>query len=48
LSLDEAVREKSFLGFTVATPAATHYLLAKKIIEAGKHVYGGKTIYPPK
>ena len=37
-SLDEALQEKSFLGFTVATPAATHYPLAKKIIEAGKHV----------
>jgi predicted dehydrogenase len=38
LSLDEALQEKSFLGFTIATPAATHYQLAKKIIEAGKHV----------
>lgn len=38
LSLDEALQEKSFLGFTVATPATTHYKLAKKIIEAGKHV----------
>ncbi len=38
ISLDEALQEKSFLGFTVATPAATHYPLAKKIIEAGKHV----------
>ena len=37
-SLDEALQEKSFLGFTVATPATTHYTLAKKIIEAGKHV----------
>ena len=34
-SLDEALQEKSFLGFTVATPAETHYPLAKKIIEAG-------------
>ena len=39
LSVDEALQEKSFLGFTVATPAATHYPLAKKIIEAGKHVF---------
>ena len=38
MSLDEALQEKSFLGFTVATPATTHYTLAKKIIEAGKHV----------
>jgi UDP-2-acetamido-3-amino-2,3-dideoxy-glucuronate N-acetyltransferase len=38
LSLDEALQEKSFLGFTVATPAETHYSLAKQIMEAGKHV----------
>ena len=38
LSLDDALQEKSFLGFTVATPAETHYPLAKKIIEARKHI----------
>jgi len=37
-SLDEALQDNSFLGFTVATPAETHYLLAKQIMEAGKHV----------
>jgi predicted dehydrogenase len=36
--LDETVQEYSFLGFTVATPDATHYLCAMKIIKAGKHV----------
>ena len=38
LSLGDALQERSFLGFTIATPAATHYSLAKKVIEAGKHV----------
>jgi predicted dehydrogenase len=38
LSLDDALKNKHFLGFTVATPAETHYLLAKRIMEAGKHV----------
>jgi len=38
LSLDEALDEKGLLGFTVATPAETHYSLAKKILKAGKHV----------
>jgi predicted dehydrogenase len=38
LSLDEALQEGSFFGFTVATPAETHYSLAKQIMEAGKHV----------
>ena len=38
LSLNEALQDKSFLGFTVATPAKTHYSVAKQAIEAGKHV----------
>ena len=38
LSVDQALGEESFLGFTIATPATTHYSLAKKIIEARKHV----------
>ena len=38
MSLDQALGEESFLGFTIATPATTHYSLAKKIIEARKHV----------
>ena len=29
LSLDQALREESFLGFTIATPASTHYRLLK-------------------
>jgi predicted dehydrogenase len=38
LLLDDALQERSYLGFTIATPTATHYSLAKKVIEAGKHV----------
>ena len=38
LSLDEAIQDNNFLGFTVATPTETHYSLAKQIMEAGKHV----------
>ena len=38
LSLNEALQDKSFLGFTVATPAKTHYSVAKQAMEAGKHV----------
>ena len=38
LSLDDALQEGSFKGFTVATNAATHYPLSKKVIEGGKHV----------
>ena len=38
LSLDEALQDKSFLGFTVATPAKTHYPVAKQAMETGKHV----------
>ena len=38
LQLDNALLEKDFQGFIVATPADTHYEIAKKIIEAGKHI----------
>ena len=38
LSLDDALEDRHFLGFTVATPAETHYKIAKKIIENSKHV----------
>ena len=37
-SLEEALYDNLFDGFIVATPAETHYALAKKIIEAGKSV----------
>lgn len=37
-NLEEAIKNKQFLGFIVATPAETHYKIAKKIINAGKHV----------
>lgn len=38
LSLDDAIQENSFLGFTIATPAKTHFSLTRKVIEAKKHV----------
>ena len=38
LQLDNALLEKDFQGFIVATPADTHYEIAKKIIETEKHI----------
>ena len=38
ISLDEALQEDHFLGFTVATPANTHYEIAKTIITSGNHI----------
>jgi len=37
-SLKNALKNDDFAGFTVATPAETHYELSKVIIEANKHV----------
>jgi len=37
-NLDDALYNEMFSGYTVATPAETHYSIAKKIIEAKKHV----------
>ncbi|SVB24781.1 uncharacterized protein METZ01_LOCUS177635, partial [marine metagenome] len=37
-SLEDALKNDDFSGFTVATPAETHYKLSKEIIEANKHV----------
>ena len=37
-SLDEALKEKAFKGYVVATPASTHYEIAKKILKLRKHV----------
>ena len=42
-SLDDAIMAK-FDGFTVATPAETHFDLARKIIESGHHVLVEKPI----
>lgn len=36
--LDDALTNGEFAGFTVATPAKTHYEIAKKILKAQKHV----------
>jgi len=35
---DDALSHRGFLGFIVATPAKTHFEIARKIIEAKKHV----------
>ena len=37
-SLEDALKNDDFAGFTVATPAETHFELSKGIIEANKHV----------
>ncbi|MBC8321945.1 MAG: Gfo/Idh/MocA family oxidoreductase [Candidatus Marinimicrobia bacterium] len=36
--LNEALYYSNFSGFTVATPAETHFAVAKQIIEAKKHI----------
>lgn len=38
LTLDEAILDKNIDGFTVATPAETHYDIAKRLINAGKNL----------
>ncbi|MBT4969955.1 MAG: Gfo/Idh/MocA family oxidoreductase [Bacteroidetes bacterium] len=43
LNLSDALNDR-FDGFTVATPALTHFSIAKQIIEAGKHVLIEKPI----
>ncbi len=37
-NLTDALSDNSFLGFTVATPAETHFNIGKIIIEAKKHI----------
>ncbi len=36
--LNDALSQSKFTGFTVATPAESHYIVAKTIIEAKKHI----------
>ena len=43
-SLDEALRNNSIKGYTVATPAPTHYELSKKILLAKRHLLVEKPI----
>lgn len=38
LSISQALKEKTIQGFTVATPAETHYALGRQIIKSGKHL----------
>ncbi|NQU32259.1 MAG: Gfo/Idh/MocA family oxidoreductase [Bacteroidetes bacterium] len=42
-SVEDALNE-DFTGFTIATPAETHFEVAKKVITAGKHVLVEKPI----
>ena len=37
-NLTEAISNEDFAGFVVATPSYTHFKIAKKIIDYGKHV----------
>ena len=37
-SLEDALKNDDFSGFTVVTPAETHYELSKRIIEENKHI----------
>ncbi len=37
-NLAEAISNEKFSGFVVATPSSTHFKIAKKIIDKGKHV----------
>ena len=43
-SLDEALRNDSLKGYTMATPASTHYELSKKILLSKKHLLVEKPI----
>lgn len=43
-SFDEVLEDRSIDKVAIATPAATHYQLAKRAIEAGKHVYVEKPL----
>ena len=44
LNIGEALDNKEFVGFTVATPAETHHDIAVQIIKSGKHVLVEKPI----
>lgn len=44
LSFDEAVNDAAIDAMVIATPAHVHYTLAKRALEAGKHVYVEKPL----
>jgi UDP-2-acetamido-3-amino-2,3-dideoxy-glucuronate N-acetyltransferase len=44
LELDEALQDPAVDGIVIAAPAEMHYLLAKRALEAGKHVYVEKPL----
>jgi len=37
-SLEDALLDKTIDGFTIATPAETHFQIAQRLLQAGKHV----------
>lgn len=43
-SLDEALADESITNVVVATPAASHFRLARQALEAGRHVYVEKPL----
>ena len=44
LTLEQALLHKDVQGVVIATPAETHYLLARQALMAGKHVYVEKPL----
>ena len=43
-SIDIALNDPEVAAVVIATPAATHFGLAKKVLEAGKHVFVEKPL----
>lgn len=43
-SFDEALADESITSVVVATPVASHFVMAKKALEAGRHVYVEKPL----
>jgi len=44
LNLDDVLRDDSISGVAIATPAVTHYEIAKSVIDAGKDVFVEKPL----
>lgn len=42
--LDDALADPAIQGIVIATPAPAHYVMAKRALEAGKHVYVEKPL----
>ena len=43
-NINDALKNEEFHGFTIATPAETHYDISKQIIQSKKHVLVEKQI----